>query len=466
VRFLGHQLYGEWLVILSLTSYMALANLGMGQTVGNRIAEAVASGRRREVPALVSTAFFAYAAIAILLLTVLLGFWPRLAGNHLRASGMVASAFAIYMGSALLSFPFKVHQMVLRAYNRVDRESAIEAGAATSRIVLIIPVLILGFKLVGVAIVNGATILAASVIGYVQAVKMDSAARPHLSLSSRRVLRAMAKPSVAFLAIQVGLTLITGIDNLVIGWVLGGEAVTRYAVPLRLITTASAMFSVAMNALTPAVTSVYATNQHDLLTRGFMILMRLGLMYATVGAIFLWFAGPAFIRFWAGPDVMPDRLTYGLQIVFFVLSVLVSIPATILWATTRHYRWAVMTIVEGLLNLALSLWGVHRYGLAGVIGGTVAASIVTNAWYIPAATASVLGISRREAARGLLPGVGLAATALAAAFAISTCDTMATATIAAATATLFALAYGRIAFTRDERARFAGWVSGYIRAAA
>ena len=46
VRYLGPQVYGEWLVILSITSYLGLANLGLAQTAANRIAEAIAYRRR------------------------------------------------------------------------------------------------------------------------------------------------------------------------------------------------------------------------------------------------------------------------------------------------------------------------------------------------------------------------------------------------------------------------------------
>ena len=64
LRCLGGRTYGAWLVILSITSYLNLANLGMGQTLNNRIAEAVAQNRHDEIDPLVSTTFFGYAASA------------------------------------------------------------------------------------------------------------------------------------------------------------------------------------------------------------------------------------------------------------------------------------------------------------------------------------------------------------------------------------------------------------------
>jgi len=72
VRCLGNRLYGEWLIIMSLAAYLGLANLGLAQTVGNRIAVAIARKRRDEVGTLVATGFWTYALIAIALITMLL----------------------------------------------------------------------------------------------------------------------------------------------------------------------------------------------------------------------------------------------------------------------------------------------------------------------------------------------------------------------------------------------------------
>jgi O-antigen/teichoic acid export membrane protein len=468
VRLLGHELYGQWLVILSLTSYLGLANLGMGQTVANRIAEAVARGRRDAVSAIVSTAFFAYGAIGLALFGAICAIAPWMGRRYFNHSSVAAEAFALYAGLSALSFPLKVHQMALRGYQRVDRERAIEAGAAAARLAIIIAALSAGMRLLAVAFINGGSALLAAAIAYVNALALDAGTRPRLARFSLPLLRGMVKPSAAFLSLQVGLALIMGIDNLVIGYALGGSGVTRYAVSMRLMWMGAGLFSVAIGALTPTVTASHARNRGDLITRGFLLSMRLGILYAAAGAVMLWLAGPAFIRLWAGPGVLPDRATYALQIAFFMLTVWVSPAATVLWATTRHYRWAAVTMFEGVLNLALSLWGVRHFGLAGVIGATIAASLLTNAWYIPASAAALLGITPMRAAAEIGPGLALAAAAIAATFALAPgygAGPGAVALAAAIGLPIFAAAYLRVAFSKSEREIFLGWVGRHIAAA-
>ena len=57
LRFLGHRLYGEWVVITTICTYLPLANIGIDQVLTNRIAEAVADGRRTRARSLICTAF-------------------------------------------------------------------------------------------------------------------------------------------------------------------------------------------------------------------------------------------------------------------------------------------------------------------------------------------------------------------------------------------------------------------------
>jgi O-antigen/teichoic acid export membrane protein len=194
VRLLGHELYGQWLVILSLTSYLGLASLGMGQTVANRIAEAVARGRCEAVGEIVSTAFFCYGAIGLALVGALCLSAPWLGRHYFDNSAAAVEAFALYAGLSALSFPLKVHQMTLRGYQRVDRERAIETGAAGARIVITIAALSAGFRLAAVALINGgATLIGAAVAG-VKAIALEPLARPRLARFSPGLLAGRARP--------------------------------------------------------------------------------------------------------------------------------------------------------------------------------------------------------------------------------------------------------------------------------
>ncbi|HEY6417648.1 MAG TPA: lipopolysaccharide biosynthesis protein [Candidatus Binataceae bacterium] len=468
LRYLGTVTYGQWLVVLSLTSYLSLANLGMAQAVSNRAAEALAQDRSHEVGALISTAFFTYAAVAAVIVAAFAIAAPYFGGRlALHGGPAVLAAALVYLGLVMIGFPLKVHLMMLRAFQRVDQEQAINAGTNTVRVAILALALVAGFKLLAVALINGASEVLAPLVAYRQLRRQSSEAWPRLARFSSRLLREMLKPSLGFLGIQIGGTLISGLDNLVIGYALGAAAVTLYAVPMRLMVMCASVFSVALVALVPTVTANFALGRVERIGSGLMFSIRLALLYATVGAIALIVVGPAFLRLWAGREVFPGHLTYGLQVALFWLTVWAAPGATVLWATTRHYAWSVLSVVEGLLNLALSLWWVRRYGLVGVIGGTIAAALLTNAWFIPYAALRTLHVSLRSAARELAPGAAVCAAALAATVILwrpeSAASLPESAAVAALIVVAFVLAFGLIGLSDEERRAARAVVGGWVR---
>ncbi len=456
LRFLGRESYGVWLVILSVTSYLGLANLGIGQTLANRIAEAAACKRTDEIGPLVSTAFFGYAGIAGVLTLALLLFTP-IVTNRLAVGTTTAviAPFFIYVALALMSFPFKVFPMVLRGFERVDQEQAITVATNVVRIAILALALFSGLKLIAVAAINGGAEILWPMAGYWQSRRLTREVTPRLANFSRALLVGMVRPSLGFFGIQVAATLMMGVDNLVIGYALGAAAVTAYAVPLRLTMMPTGLLSVAVNAINPSVTVNYAQGSSQAIARGYLFSLRISTLYATVGAIALWVIGPQFLRMWAGAGVFPGRRAYALMVMFFMMLVMIMPASSILWATTRHYRWAVLALMEGVANLALSLWGVRHFGLSGVIGATVATSLMMTFWYLPYGALRTLDLSIAKAARELAPGFAVSAAALAAVAILWRPHLDASLLYASVRGTVaivaYAIAFACIGFSRSQR---------------
>jgi O-antigen/teichoic acid export membrane protein len=464
VRYLGHRIYGEWLVIVSLASYFGLANLGIAQTVGNRIAEANARRHYRDARTLVATGFWTYAMIAIALLAGLSAA-AILSGRRVaHANQEIGLACAIYLGLVSLTLPCKIYQAALRGFERVDQEQALDTAATLARTILTAAALISGLKLIAIALINGGASLASGLCAYPLACRGGGDLRPRPSRFSWPLIRALARPSLAFLALQAGAVLTLGIDNLVIGVTLGGAAVTRYAVPFRLIWMASLIFTVALNSAMPSITGHYALARRDFLARHYLTVMRLALLFAAAGAILLWTFGPFLIGLWAGAGVFPGRPVFALQLGLFMILVCIAPAIAILNATTNHYRYAVITIAEGILNLLLSLLWVRRYGLGGVIGATVAASLLTTAWYVSWAAPAVIGLGRRRLIRELAPSVAASLSALIISIAASRqAAPLAACVRNAGVAAALILVNGTIIFTPGERLTIRGVLFRIIR---
>ncbi len=468
VRLLGHEQYGEWIIIATLGSYLSVGNLGIRQTVTNRIAEAIATNNRPQIGLIISTAFFTQTAIALALmiaLSVLAAlFWHQMLSRYGNAD---LTALLVFISLCVLSLPFRIYASVLRGFERVDQQQTIEIAAIVTRTVAIAIALLSRLRLVGVATIYGGVSVLAGATAWVCAYRSWPEARLRLSHFSSHTLLRIAKPSAGFLAMEISTILNQGMDNLVIGYSLGGAAVTSYAISLRFVMTAAGLFAAALAAITPTITKTYAAQNTTDVRNSLFLCTRLAFSYATMAAILLWLLGPALLRVWAGPGVFPGSWTFALQITYFFFLIVFGPATTTLTATTRHYGFATLVIVEGALNLALSLWWVRYWGVAGVIGATVAASIVTNAWYLPLAACRVVEVSFRDALIEIGPSIALALVAISAVGFMAPSGSQPASpgdlVSAALTIVLVPIAFVRLAFTIEDRQELLEWLKAARR---
>ena len=91
----------------------------------------------------------------------------------------------------------------------------------------------------------------------------------------------------------------------------------------------------------------------------------------------------SFIVIWVGKDKLFDIVSFAC-ILFLFYHYIVRRPQYILKDIFALYKeLQLVSIVEAVLNLGLSLFLVKRYGISGVLIATVISTLLTNFWYFP-----------------------------------------------------------------------------------
>jgi O-antigen/teichoic acid export membrane protein len=464
-RLLGQRVYGEWLVMSAVVSNLYLACTGFDQTLVNKIAEARATGEESKIAATVSTILFLYVALGSVLIVALGLLAPELCRLFVSRSDAKAASALFALGALTsLALPFRTHLMFLRGLERVYEEQRISTWTNVGRIIAIPAILFCGLGLFAVSLLYGGTALCGGVVAYLRARSFSGEARPHLSLVSFRTLRMLLRPSLAFALLQVAGRVGFGIDSLVIGYALGSDYVTRYAVPYSMMLVGIGIYSTLTSALLPTITTMYTHNDQTGVRQVLSILIRIALLYAGAASIALWISGRWLLIWWAGAGIYPGDRTFALMIVLLFIQIVIEPPWMLLVATTQHYRTAVLHTVESLLNLLLSVWWVRKWGLAGVIAGTVVARILTTGWYIPLTAAWILGVRLSDIRKTLTVPVLLPAGAAALAFLLlatrrAQFPVLPTPVAAGFVVAIFTLALTCVIFSRDERKAALAYVS-------
>jgi O-antigen/teichoic acid export membrane protein len=160
-------------------------------------------------------------------------------------------------------------------------------------------------------------------------------------------------------------------DALVIGAFLSSAAVAIWTVPQRLAEFLQGFTNQINGVLFPVVVDSDAANKGDRLRAIFIQGTRISVLLVApmATAIFL-LAGPL-LRAWVGPKFVDAiRITEILMLVVFV-RVANSSATTVLKGAGRHRFLALTNLTMGLVNIALSLLWIRRYGLVGQAMGTL-----------------------------------------------------------------------------------------------
>jgi O-antigen/teichoic acid export membrane protein len=129
--------------------------------------------------------------------------------------------------------------------------------------------------------------------------------------------------------------------------------------------------------------------------------------------------GAPFIQRWMGSKYTDAYPVLVVLVSAYTLNLWQGPAASLLYGVSKHKFIAVLNTVEGIVNLALSLWLVRIYGMMGVALGTLIPMVFTRLFINPAYACRVAGVSYREYARRMGKTLGVVAASLIAPFVLS-----------------------------------------------
>lgn len=240
-QYLGLERYGMWQTIASFAGFMAFADLGVGNGIVTRIAQADGRGDRDAIVRTISTAFFLLAGVSFLLLVIYgatASFVPWIKVFNVKtplAMSEASPAMTVFIVCFVLSIPISIVQKVQLAHQDGFNSYAWQCVGNLAGLGVVclavskqfsLPFLMLG--MMGVPLL--VTLLnAAEYFGW---------RKPRL-LPRRRYFDKIAAwkllgASSSFLAISTLTSAGMGADNIITAQLLGTDAVARLSVPTRM----------------------------------------------------------------------------------------------------------------------------------------------------------------------------------------------------------------------------------------
>ena len=418
---LGPYNYGLWSIIVGLTGYYGLFDLGLRAGLTQYLTRHLATDDVDGLNRTLSTGVLAMSSIGIAAALLGAAFAYYAPGHFgLPVSASNAMRWAIFVAGLSISVQFVLFPFgaLLPAVERFDLANGI--GVATRLLTFASTWLVMsrGGGLVSLSII----VLATTAVDYAWrtavAFRLVPRIRVSFRLASRRTLSELASYGFWNATIAAGIRVISYTDSIVIGAALGAAAVAPFAIAGSLVNYFAEAIIAVTQVFFPAMTRVDARQDPEALKQLYVTGSRLTLLLVVVGVILIALFSGDFLRLWVGADLGPqveDANTI-LQVLLFAAgcSAWQRVGCQVLLATRRVPLLAKLFAAEAAANIVLSILLVRRFGAIGVALGTLLPSMVFNLLVNPVLVCRRIGLRVGDYLAAVVPRPAATAVLVAA----------------------------------------------------
>ena len=390
LRLLGQSEYGLYNLVSSVVSYLGLLSFGFGSAYikyysgykANKDYENIA-----KLNGMFLTIFSVMGIVSIIAGVILVFNTENIFGSQLSVHELSTAKIlmVVMVVNIAISFPAIVFNSYVTANEKFVFQRTLQIVKIITSPLLILPVLIMGYASVGMAIVTTILNFSIEFINAFYCYKKIDINFEFKKFDATLMRELFIFSSFIFMNLVVN-QINWNVDRFIVGRFRGTIAVATYSLAAQLNTYYLAFSTALSGVFIPRVNAmVSSTNDNKELSLLFAKLGRLQFILLSLIITGLIFFGVGFIKLWAGNDY---HESYGIALMLIVpvtLPLLQNLGIEIQRAKNMHkFRsWVYLFIAIG--NVLISIPLVKLYGGIGAAAGTAIALVIGNVfvmnWY-------------------------------------------------------------------------------------
>ena len=411
LREIGDARYGVWGIVISLTGYYGLLDLGMRAGMTQYVTRYYSTGDHGRMNGAASSGFALHSVSAVMVIVATIAtalLLPRYAtfAEEIKTEAAICVLIVGFSTAIqLLLFPFSV---ALTATQRLDLVTVCGLVARLVSAAATLGCLYAGYGLVGVC-------LAAAVgnfLDYGLRWVMSRRVLPQLKVSLRWVTWASCRECMGFglwsvLLAASGLV-INLTDAIVIGFFMPISAVAFFTLANNLIRYFANVFVPVSHVLFPAATDLDARGDVAGLQKLYLTATRAVSLLTVTISLVMGFWSADFFSLWVGDSYIDSSVYHSVPLLFKVLligsvcTVAQGVGSKVLLGRRHIKPLAWLLMIEGTLNLVISVSLIHTWGLLGVAMGTAIPAVICRGIAQPIMVCSDLKIDAKQYLREIL----------------------------------------------------------------
>jgi O-antigen/teichoic acid export membrane protein len=389
LHFWSTPLYGEWMVVNSIPTYLSFSNIGFGTVAGNEMTMMVAREDREGALRVFQSCWWLISMICtvtILLLSGALYYLPAARLLKLSHIGETDTKWIIfYLGISVLFG--QIEQLLQSAYRCVGRYpfgSLLKSTLSLTAFASMIVAVSLGSGARVTALVFALTNILGTLVLCIMVRRDIPWIRYGWTHASFGEIRKLARPAIAFMGFPLGNALNLQGTLLAVSYALGPVAVVVFGTARTVSRVALQMVSMVNGTFEPELSIAYGAGNFALTRTLLRRACQLALIVAFVIVVAMMTFGPWFLTHWTGGHVPPSRPLLSILLLVVVLYSLWSTSSTLMTSTNQHQKLATYYIVGTSLNCVLCYFLARIYGLYGAAASLLVSELVMNFYVVPA----------------------------------------------------------------------------------
>lgn len=369
----------------NILSVLSLAELGIGQAISFALYKPLKENDKELIKSIMKFFKSAYVTIGLFILIfglLLNPFIPYFVNGEININENLYLVYSLYVLSVGLSYFSSYKRELINA----DQKLYVTNTYVYSCLIIMNVLQILGlllfkkyyiFLLVKVIIVCIENILITRKANKLYPFLLEKKVK---KINSKK-LTEVKKNIVGTISFKVGKVVVNSTDNIIISKFLGLSLVGIYSNYRLIITSLTGIITQLFTSITASIGNLGAeenkAKSYDVYTKIYFI----GFWIYSLCAICLYFLINDFITIWIGKKYLLDNIVVILICVNFFLVGISSVNSVFRDAYGLYWKGKFKPIIEVLVNLILSLLLVDKYGIMGVLLGTLCSNIFVNFWW-------------------------------------------------------------------------------------
>ncbi|MBS6764925.1 MAG: lipopolysaccharide biosynthesis protein [Clostridium sp.] len=372
----------------NILTMLSLAEMGVGTAIIYAMYKPLAEKNEKKISALMNLYERLYRIIGLVVAGIGLALVPFL-NVFIRqrpAIPYLEGVYLLYLSNTVLSYFFTFKRSIVIA----DQQGYLSNLNTTNFLILQNIAQIILLLVTGNYYLFLITQIVCTVMSNVVISRKVDRMYPYLKKYKNETLTKSDKQSIwksvaGMMSSKLGAAVVNGTDNLLISAFVGVYSVGLYSNYKLIVNTVKTLFVQCVSSVTASVGNLNATESRQKSSEIFFKINFMNYILAYFGSLYIYFLINPFVALWLGEKyILSMKVVLVLILDFYVIQMR---QAPQIYINTYGLFWQIRwkSILEAGINLAASLLFVayFKWGVFGVLLGTLVSNITTNLWWEP-----------------------------------------------------------------------------------